>query len=153
MSSGVKVRGTCKAGHITEATAQPGRVTWQGKCADNSCDLQVNARRIPKDQIPSGESAVNADDPYRVIKVDSYGDTGHPAGDGITVESTTPADAGSDGSGTEGSDAAGGDPIDAEHEPGRASKLRERLRPRRTVGVAGPGSGGHSDYRHPLGIG
>src|SRR6185437_2378752 len=43
----VRVRGTCREGHVTEATSAPGRVTWEGSCSHEGCDLPVKARRMP----------------------------------------------------------------------------------------------------------
>src|SRR6185437_12121294 len=43
----VRVRGTCGEGHVTEATSAPGRVTWEGQCSHEGCDLPVKARRMP----------------------------------------------------------------------------------------------------------
>jgi hypothetical protein len=45
----VRVRGTCKAGHTTEAVTDPGRLRWEGPCADAGCGLQVRASRIPRE--------------------------------------------------------------------------------------------------------
>lgn len=44
---GVRVRGTCTAGHTTEAMSDPGRVTWEGACSHKGCQLPVKGRRIP----------------------------------------------------------------------------------------------------------
>jgi hypothetical protein len=44
---GVRVRGTCAAGHTTEAMSDPGRVTWEGRCSHKGCELPVKGRRIP----------------------------------------------------------------------------------------------------------
>src|SRR3954470_17724957 len=44
----VRVRGTCKAGHVTEALSDPSRVTWEGTCSTDGCELPVKARRAPR---------------------------------------------------------------------------------------------------------
>lgn len=163
MPAPLKVRGTCKSGHVTEATAAPGRVTWQGKCADSGCDLSVNCRRVPKDRAGDGAGAKDANDPYRVIRVDSYGrNSGHPnAGDGIIVDpGTNSGDGAPAGSGpADGGGEPGGtgepvvDPIDVDHEPTGGQRLRERFKRRRTVGDAtGSVRGSSIDWDHPLGI-
>lgn len=51
------MRGTCSAGHVTETTSDPGRVTWHGTCADPECDLPVYAKRVPKDIRPDVDPA------------------------------------------------------------------------------------------------
>ncbi|NUR04295.1 MAG: hypothetical protein HOY79_49680 [Streptomyces sp.] len=43
----IPVRGECKAGHATETTSDPGRITWTGECAADGCTHRVTARRIP----------------------------------------------------------------------------------------------------------
>ena len=72
----VRVRGTCKAGHTTEATSDPGRVTWEGPCAGDGCTCKVKARRIPSETKAATSPATKAkagaaggDDPYHVIEV------------------------------------------------------------------------------------
>lgn len=158
MPAPLKVRGTCKQGHVTEAVAAPGRVTWQGKCADSGCDLSVNCRRVPKDRAGDGATAKDANDPYRVIRVDSYGrNSGHPnAGDGIIVDPGTNSGDGAP-AGSEpvapGAHAPAVDPIDVDHEPSGGQRLRERFKRRRTVGdAAGSVRGTGIDWDHPLGI-
>jgi hypothetical protein len=46
---GIRVRGTCRSGHTTEATSTPGRSTWNGTCSDPGCELSVTAKRIPRE--------------------------------------------------------------------------------------------------------
>jgi hypothetical protein len=45
---GIRVRGTCRSGHTTEAVSTPGRSTWNGTCSDPGCELPVTAKRIPR---------------------------------------------------------------------------------------------------------
>src|SRR3954454_17878100 len=76
----VRVRGTCKSGHITETTSAPGRVRWEGSCATPGCDLEVRASRVPA-ETPAAKATdavpVPADndsnDPHRGREVTSYG--------------------------------------------------------------------------------
>lgn len=72
----VRVRGTCKAGHTTEARSDPGRVTWEGTCSTEGCELPVKARRMPRERPEVSAPATPApaedvDDP-KLRKV-SYG--------------------------------------------------------------------------------
>lgn len=48
----VKVRGTCASGHVTEATSDPGRITWDGECRADGCSNRVHAKRVPLDVRP-----------------------------------------------------------------------------------------------------
>ena len=77
---GVRVRGTCPAGHTTEAEAVPPRVTWRGDCSHDGCTETVLARRIPRetpeakatDAQPATDAGGDAGDPYAVREVTSY---------------------------------------------------------------------------------
>jgi hypothetical protein len=77
--AGVRVRGTCTDGHVTETRSDPGRVRWEGLCATPGCGLQVRASRIPAeapeakatDAVPA--PADDSNDPHRVREVTSYG--------------------------------------------------------------------------------
>lgn len=75
------MRGTCRAGHTTEATSDPGRVTWEGPCSHPGCDLKVRGRRVPADTpAPPADTrtaAAGDGDPYQVREV-SYA-AQHPA--------------------------------------------------------------------------
>lgn len=53
----MRVRGTCVAGHVTETTSDPGRVTWHGPCATKGCTHQVYAKRVPADVRPPTDDA------------------------------------------------------------------------------------------------
>src|SRR3954453_9133048 len=63
----VRVRGTCKAGHVTEALSDPGRVTWEGTCSTDGCELPVKARRAPRTRpevtAPATPAPADAGDP------------------------------------------------------------------------------------------
>lgn len=52
---GVKVRGACPKGHVTQTTSPPGRVTWRGVCSDPKCKERVICRRMPAERPPEGE--------------------------------------------------------------------------------------------------
>ena len=56
-SEGVKVRGACPKGHITQTTSTPGRVTWRGECSDPKCKERVIARRMPAERAPADQPA------------------------------------------------------------------------------------------------
>jgi hypothetical protein len=75
----VRCRGTCKAGHTTEAEAEPGRVTWHGACATEGCEQKVYCRRVPADTpAPPPETRVAQSDPHRVLEVPGYRDEPAP---------------------------------------------------------------------------
>lgn len=74
---GIKVRGTCTAGHVTETTSDPGRVTAEATCGHGGCTLPVKCRRIPRDRPESTAPAGTvrppaAGDPHDVIEVKGY---------------------------------------------------------------------------------
>lgn len=56
-SEGVKVRGACPKGHVTQTTSPPGRVTWRGECSDPKCRERVICRRVPTEPPAPGEPA------------------------------------------------------------------------------------------------
>lgn len=62
------MRGTCKAGHVTERLAEADRVTWVGPCSNDGCDLNVRCKRV--------STAESSDDKEksksRVRRVESY---------------------------------------------------------------------------------
>jgi hypothetical protein len=69
----VRVRGTCKDGHLTETVSAPGRVTWHGACATEGCENTVYAKRVPKDVRPPDEPDAQtppAEDDDEVREVD-----------------------------------------------------------------------------------
>lgn len=145
MASGVKVRGSCTAGHITEATAPPRRVTWNGTCSHDGCGLPVTARRIPRDRVPDAPPAGdNTSDQYPFVKVDDYGQLPeHGPDDGLTVEPPTAKPAGhlpAPGAGESAGASDGGpagDPAGRQEQPPdpisdepRRNRIRDRLRAR-----------------------
>lgn len=152
----MKVRGVCAAGHVTEATAAPKRVTWHGPCATAGCDLKVYCRRVPIDRAPpaagpAGEPAGDANDPHRVIRIDRYDSTDDgPAGLAVDTADPIPGDAGPEPAGGDGAgadDDGPADPIDADDDgPGR--RLGRRFGSGRSRGRRPAG-----EFRHPLGIG
>lgn len=60
---GVRVRATCPAGHLTEATSDPGKVTWRGQCAHDGCTAAVVAKRVPRDLAPVPTADAPAETP------------------------------------------------------------------------------------------
>lgn len=101
----VRVRGTCTAGHVTETRSTPGRVTWEGTCGHDGCQLPIHARRVPKDTPPPPADTTGPDptDRHRVIEVTSYeqqpkhprpAEPAKPAGDGPPAADATGADDG-----------------------------------------------------------
>jgi len=76
----VRVRGTCTAGHVTETRSTPGRVTWEGTCGHDGCQLPIHARRVPKDTPapPADTAPADPTDRHRVIEVTSYDQPKHP---------------------------------------------------------------------------
>lgn len=56
-SAGVKVRGACPKGHVTQTTSEPGRVTWRGECSDPKCKERVICRRMPAERAPAAAPA------------------------------------------------------------------------------------------------
>jgi hypothetical protein len=151
---GVLVRGSCAAGHVTETNAAGRRVTWEGTCATDGCDLPVKARRVPGDRVappPDPAAGDGADSHVTVVRVDDYDDTSsgaqgdaggfHVADDGHTGELVDPAPA------DEG-DRVGSppDPLDDHGErPSRFTVWRERRRAARSARRS-------AGYRHPLGL-
>jgi hypothetical protein len=147
MANGVRVRGECPAGHVTETVAPRGRVTWHGECSADGCDEKVLAKRIPRTKAPETPAAdSNGDSQYPFVKVSSYGQLGaEHREDGITVQpESEPGGAGEqqrDDGAAAASPAAGVqqeravDPLD-EPRPG----FRDRLRSRRPRG----------EWQHPL---
>lgn len=80
----VRVRATCPDGHVTEATSDPGRVTWEGTCSTEGCEHPVKGRRVPRDVRPAQDPAAQpapADDPHTVIEVPAYRDDPGPSFD------------------------------------------------------------------------
>ena len=97
----VRVRGTCTAGHVTETRSTPGRVTWEGTCGHDGCQLPIHARRVPKDTPapPADTAPADPTDRHRVIEVTSYDQPKHPqpaapepAGDGSPAATGAPDD-------------------------------------------------------------
>lgn len=74
----VKVRGTCTAGHVTETTSDPGRITWDGECAADGCSNRVHAKRVPVDarppETPEGAHVVDDEQPddHETVREVSY---------------------------------------------------------------------------------
>src|SRR5436309_453784 len=69
---GRRVRGTCSEGHVTEDTSAAGRVTQDGPCTFEGCELPVHRTRIPSTTPPAAAAVTEdagADDPYRVERV------------------------------------------------------------------------------------
>lgn len=146
-AAGVRVRGSCKKGHITETVADKGRVTAQVECSDPGCDERVNCRRIPKDQVPPKPPADDAGT-TRVVRVADYDDTSSGAqGDpgGLAVADTDPAElepgAGSD------SEPAGGPPDPLTEHGERTGPIARWKQRRRSAGARRP-----TGWQHPLGI-
>lgn len=92
-SEGVKVRGACPKGHVTQTTSPPGRVTWRGVCSDPKCKERVICRRMPAERTPAaapaGEPEQSAPNTARKVSWNAQtpkhkqgGDAGEPTGDG-----------------------------------------------------------------------
>jgi hypothetical protein len=146
--AGVRVRGTCTGGHVTETTSTPGRTTWHGPCANDDCELKVYARRVPGDtpaEDPTAEKPPPAD-PHTVIEVPAYRDDpkpsfdpdDRPAGPPVAPAGDAPAGGAASGvpsssSATKPGDAGGGGSgaaaVDVDEQP---RGLRGRLRARRS---------------------
>lgn len=79
---GVRCRGTCKDGHTTEVTSEPGRVSWHGPCPHDGCRLKVYARRVPDSTPPPPDTKTTdthaGEDPHRVLEVSAYRDEPQP---------------------------------------------------------------------------
>jgi hypothetical protein len=91
MAAGVKVRGSCSAGHITEAVAEKGRATWNGVCSVEGCGRKVTAKRVPRDRVPpappaSDPAGGNSREQYPFIEVHSYDELGDDSAGGLSVE-------------------------------------------------------------------
>src|SRR4051794_14665345 len=142
----VRVRGTCKAGHVTEAVSDPGRVTWEGTCSTADCELPVKARRAPRSRpevtAPATQAPADAGDP-KLRRVNYAAQQPKPRG------TDKPADtpAGGESNGAQAQPAAAADTTDLsdsggkQHSPAAAAVesgtgptrrgLRDRLRDRR----------------------
>jgi len=162
MTTSVKVRGQCPLGHVTDATANNGRTTWEGPCGHPGCDYQIKARRIRTGSIPSPAAGpvADADDPNRLIRIPAYERTDHGAATGVTIAEPATAEADAalapDHGADPGTEPEGGprDPISGEDTASGGVLGRLGLR-KRTPGVAatarsGPHQRGSADYRHPL---
>jgi hypothetical protein len=122
----VRVRGTCDAGHVTEAVSDPGRVRWEGPCAHDGCELTVKAKRIPgstaKPEDVRTAGATDPADPLAVHEVEAWDDS----------------------AGLEFDDAPAGATGDAE--PARPAKpARKPAAPRKTTRVRRPAGAGAGD--------
>jgi hypothetical protein len=143
---GVPVRGTCKAGHTTETTSTPGRVTWEGECSTDGCSHPVRARRVPSTErtatppadapadTPPAAPPAAPDDPHAVKEVsydapqpkrrqppaprerDGRDAGGKPAGEPPVSDPERPTG--------DGRPPAGGSPVVA---PGKPERPRRRL--------------------------
>jgi hypothetical protein len=66
--SGARVRGTCKAGHVTERLAEADRLTWTGPCSNDGCDLNVRCKRVSTVETSDDKEKPKS----RVRRVESY---------------------------------------------------------------------------------
>jgi hypothetical protein len=66
--SGARVRGTCKAGHVTERLAGADRITWTGPCSNDGCDLNVRCKRVSTAESSDDKEKTKS----RVRRVESY---------------------------------------------------------------------------------
>src|SRR3954447_23570349 len=91
----VRVRGTCKAGHVTEAVSDPGRVTWEGTCSTDGCELPVKARRAPRTRPEVTAPATTAPDDAGDPKLRRVNYAAQPPKARGTDKPAEPADGGS----------------------------------------------------------
>lgn len=93
----MRVRGTCKAGHVTEALSDPGRVTWEGTCSTDGCELPVKARRAPRSRpevtAPATPAPDDAGDP-KLRKVNYAAQQPKPRGTDKPADAPAGGDAG-----------------------------------------------------------
>lgn len=161
-ASGIKVRGSCRNGHVTEATSNPGRLTWEGPCSHEGCDLNLRAKRIPRDEVPAPLPAgADAGSTTRVVRITDYDATAGPddAG-GLVVADIAPEPARepehrpTDDTGSNRGPARGAGPADPiDPAPHGRPRLSERLRARRNAGARAEAvRSARRQPRHPLGI-
>src|SRR5689334_11858895 len=60
---GIRVRGTCSAGHVTESNAAPKRATQTGECGHEGCEVTVRRTRIPTATPEATKPATKTEEP------------------------------------------------------------------------------------------
>ena len=149
-AAGVRVRGSCKNGHITETVADRGRVTAQVVCSHDGCEQKVNCRRIPKDATPPPPPA--SDGTTRVVRIADYDATSSGAqGDdgGFAVVPVTDPEPDPEPGGGPGADPGSAPPADPLADDGERRGIRHRFRERRRAEAV---RSARREWQHPLGI-
>lgn len=101
-AAGVRVRGTCPDGHVTNTVSPPGKVTWRGECMQTDCTHRVLCRRVTGAQstappgAPATSSPPSADGkvPVKRVNFNAPKPKHARAGTGSSSESGTGAPAG-----------------------------------------------------------